>query len=308
VKQILVIGSLNMDFVVSVEEMPRKGETISAKNMQLIGGGKGANQACAAGKLGAPTAMLGAVGKDTYGDRLLDSLKQAGVDVSRILRLEEETTGIALITVDSHGENSITVIPGANGAVSCEYIERNRDLIAASDYVLLQLEIPMETVVYAAKLAHEMGKTVILDPAPAPDHLPDELFQYVDLLKPNETELEKLSGIPVNEETLKSAAETMKHKGVPCVIVTLGGEGMYGSFPDGSECRLYTQKVPVVDTTAAGDSFTGALAAAMGEGASVLEAMDYAGKVAAVVVTRKGAQTSLPTKEEVEAFYRNTSL
>lgn len=307
-KQILVIGSLNMDFVVSVEEMPRKGETISAKNMQLIGGGKGANQACAAGKLGASTAMLGAVGKDTYGGRLLDSLKQAGVDVSRILRLEEETTGIALITVDSHGENSITVIPGANGAVSCEYIERNRDLIAASDYVLLQLEIPMETVVYAAKLAHEMGKTVILDPAPAPDHLPDELFQYVDLLKPNETELEKLSGIPVNEETLKSAAETMKQKGVPCVIVTLGGEGMYGSFPDGSDCRLYTQKVPVVDTTAAGDSFTGALAAAMGEGASVSEAMDYAGKVAAVVVTRKGAQTSLPTKEEVEAFYRNASV
>lgn len=303
-KQILVIGSLNMDFVVSVEEMPRKGETISAKNMQLIGGGKGANQACAAGKLGASTAMLGAVGKDTYGDRLLDSLKQAGVDVSRILRLEEETTGIALITVDSHGENSITVISGANGAVSPEYIERNRDLIAASDYILLQLEIPMETVVYAAKLAHEMGKTVILDPAPAPDHLPDELFDYVDLLKPNETELEKLSGIPVNEETLKSAAETMKQKGVPCVIVTLGGEGMYGSFPDGSEYRLYTQKVPVVDTTAAGDSFTGALAAAMGEGSSVLEAMDYAGKVAAVVVTRKGAQTSLPTKEEVDAFYK----
>ena len=293
-----------MDFAVSVEEMPRKGETIKAKSFQLICGGKGANQACAAGRLGAETYMLGAVGKDSYGDTILESLKNSGVKTGCVKREGNISTGMAIVTVNKQGENCITVIPGANETVNCEYIDENRELIAECDCVVLQLEIPMETVVYAAETAKSMGKFVILDPAPAPEYLPEQLLKNINIIKPNEFELEKLTGIHVNENTAEKACRALMMKGVENVIVTLGGAGAFACFHDGSTSRIKGRKVDVLDTTAAGDSFSGALAAAIVNGKTLPEALEFADKVATVVVTRKGAQSSLPDLSEVENFYK----
>lgn len=298
-KTILVIGSLNIDFVVSVDEMPLKGQTITGKKLELIGGGKGANQACATGKLGANTIMLGAVGDDSYGDMLLKNLDAANVDTSYIKKIEGINTGIALITVDNSGENSITVIAGANNEVDIAYINENRNIIERADIVIFQLEIPIETVVYAAKLAKQLGKIVILDPAPAPRDFPADLMQYVDLTKPNETELESLTGIAVTEDNLKFAANKLRDTGVSCVVVTRGAKGAYISA-EGIEKVVPPIEVKVVDTTAAGDSFTAAMATILAQDGSIEEAVNYATKVASIVVSRKGAQSSLPTKAEVE--------
>lgn len=303
-KKIAVIGSLNMDFAVSVDEMPVKGETIMGRELNLVPGGKGANQAFALGRLGGKAVMLGAVGNDVYADMLLDNLKTAGVDVSHVEKLEDTNTGIALITVDSHGENSITVIPGANHKVDRAYIDRNADVIRESDIVIFQLEIPMDTVVYAASLAKKMGKMVILDPAPAPKELPQELLQSVDLIKPNETELARLVGMEVTEENLTEASNRLKERGVANVLVTLGGDGSFLNRADGTVHRVFCEKVAVVDTTAAGDTFTAALAMKLGEGEDEVNAMEFAGKVSSIVVTRKGAQSSIPNQEEVEEYLK----
>lgn len=303
-KKIVVIGSLNMDFAVSVEEMPVKGETILGKELNLVPGGKGANQAFALGRLGAETVMLGAVGNDVYADMLLDNLKNAGVDVSHIQKLDDTSTGIALITVDSHGENSITVIPGANHRVDRAYIDQNIDVIKESDIVIFQLEIPMDTVVYAAALAKKLGKTVILDPAPAPEKLPKELLESVDLIKPNETELARLTGMEVTQQNLKEVSDCLKQQGASAVLVTLGGDGSFLNAKDGQTYRTFCEKVEVVDTTAAGDTFTAALALKLAEGEEEAAAMEFAGMVSSIVVTRKGAQSSIPSREEVEEFLK----
>lgn len=301
---ILVIGSLNMDFAVGVEEMPRKGETVKAKSFGLICGGKGANQACAAGRLGAETHMLGAVGRDNYGDTILESLKNSGVKTGRVKIDGGTSTGMAIVTVNKQGENCITVIPGANATVDCGYIDENRDLIAECDCVVLQLEIPLETVVYAAKMAESMGKTVILDPAPVPERLPEELLECVSIIKPNEIELERLTGIPVSESTMERACRELMKRGAENVIVTLGSGGAFACLKDGTACRIKGLKVTAVDTTAAGDSFSGALAAALVKGDALPQALEFANKVSGVVVTRKGAQSSLPDLSEVENFYK----
>lgn len=301
-KKILVIGSLNLDMVVNVDHTPNVGETIISDKMELVPGGKGANQACAAGCLGADVTMLGAVGKDTYAEIQKESLKKAGVKVSRLICREEASTGLAMITVNQDGDNSIVVVSGANATLLPKDIDENMDLMEACDVVIFQLEIPVETVCYAARLAKSLGKTVILDPAPVPKQFPEELYQYVDIIKPNETELGMLTGLTNVEENLPEAVAKLRSRGAKDVLITLGEKGVYLDEEHGCACRIPAMKVHAVDTTAAGDSFTAALAVMLAEGKTLAEAAEFANYVSAIVVTRKGAQSSIPMREEVMEY------
>lgn len=299
-KKILVIGSMNMDFVAGVSHIPTLGETVLADNFELVPGGKGANQSYAIGKMHGNVAMLGMVGQDTYGERLCENLKSVGVDVTRVRKLSGVSTGIAVIGVIPEGDNSILVIPGVNAYVDKSYVMENMDLFESSDIIVVQLEIPLETVMYVVKEARKRGKTVILDPAPAISDLPDELFSCVDVIKPNETELAILVQDFSSEENLCANAELLQRKGVKNIVVTLGGEGSYLLKEDHTEKRLYADKtVHVVDTTAAGDSYVAGLAVALSRGDSLDEAVELASRVSNIVVTRKGAQTSIPSFEEL---------
>lgn len=305
-KKILVIGSLNLDMVVNVDHTPVVGETIISDKMDLIPGGKGANQAYAAGRLGADVTMLGAIGNDTYGNIQVESLKKAGVNVSKLIRRKEVNTGIALITVNSHGDNSIVVVSGANATLSCEDIDRHIELLKETDIILFQMEIPVATVCYGAKKAKSLGKTVILDPAPVPKNFPEELYRYVDVLKPNETELHMLTKIEHIEAHLSEAADLLKAKGVKNILVTLGENGVYLDAADTGICKIPALKVDAIDTTAAGDSFTAALAVMLSQGKSLKEAAIFANYVSAIVVTRKGAQSSIPSLEEVTKYIQKS--
>ena len=296
-KKILVIGSLNADIVVCVPHIPVAGETILAETADIIPGGKGANQAYAAGKLGAQTIMFGAVGADRYAEIEKKSLQSAGVDVSHLLVRNDCATGLAWITVNDAGDNSIVVVPGANTTLSEKDIIDNDDLLQNCDIILCQLEIPMQTVLYAARRAKELSKTFILDPAPAPKVFPSELYAYIDIIKPNETELALLTG--KNLSDYENASDILRAKGVKNVIVTLGEKGAFVNSEVDGKHLVPARPVPVVDTTAAGDSFTAALAVQLASGASLLQAVHYANEVAAIVVTRKGAQTSIPSAAEV---------
>ena len=297
--KILVIGSLNIDMVMKVDHMPTVGETILCDGMKLVAGGKGANQACAAGRLGTDVTMLGAIGNDSHGEMQRDSLQRSGVDVSGLITKERVSTGTAFITVNKEGNNSIVVVQGANAQFTPEDIEAHRDLLEECEIVILQLEIPMDTVLYAMKLARTLGKTVILDPAPVPEHFPEELYQYVDIIKPNESELSRLTGIADTQNHLEEAVQIVKDHGVKNVLVTLGGDGVYLDTENESPVHIPAKKVEVVDTTAAGDSFTAALAAMLLEGKTLKEAAEFANQVSAIVVTREGAQDSIPTLQEV---------
>lgn len=296
-KKILVVGSLNVDMVVRVPHMPAAGETILAEKADTVPGGKGANQAYAAGKLGAQTIMFGAVGNDRYAEIEKKSLQSAGVDVSRLIVRADFDTGLAWITVNDAGDNSIVVVSGANKTLSEKDIADNDDLLHSCDIVLCQMEIPVQTVLCAARRAKELGKTVILDPAPVPKDFPAELYTYVDIIKPNETELSLLTGAASSD--YEKGADILRSRGVKNVIVTLGGAGAFVNSETEGKHMLTVRPVPVVDTTAAGDSFTAALAVRLASGSSLLQAVRYANEVATIVVTRKGAQTSIPTAEEV---------
>lgn len=296
-KKILVVGSLNVDMVVRVPHMPAAGETILAEKADTVPGGKGANQAYAAGKLGAQTIMFGAVGNDRYAEIEKKSLQSAGVDVSRLIVRADCDTGLAWITVNDEGDNSIVVVSGANKTLSEKDIADNDDLLHSCDIVLCQMEIPVQTVLCAARRAKELGKTVILDPAPVPKDFPAELYTYVDIIKPNETELSLLTGAASSD--YEKGADILRSRGVKNVIVTLGGAGAFVNSETEGKHMLTVRPVPVVDTTAAGDSFTAALAVRLASGSSLLQAVRYANEVATIVVTRKGAQTSIPTAEEV---------
>ena len=299
VKHILVLGSMNMDFVTNLSHIPVVGETILAQGLEFIPGGKGANQAFAMGRLGGKVTMLGGVGADTYGEKLCQNLERAGVDVSHVLRSQQVATSIAVIGVTPQGDNSIIVLPGANGCVDIAYLQENHSLLEACDILVLQLEIPLETVVYAAKEAKRLGKTVVLDPAPAVADLPMELYPCLDLIKPNETELSILVGKPYAPEKVQEYALLLQDRGVKNVLVTLGGEGSYLLKEDGTEKRFLAKPVKVVDTTAAGDSYMAGLCVGMSQGQPLEEAAEFAADVSNIVVTRHGAQTSIPTLEEV---------
>lgn len=299
-KNICVIGSLNMDLVVNVDKMPKPGQTIIGSNFKEVPGGKGANQAVAMARLNGNVSMIGKVGEDGFGQTLINALKNDKVDTTYI-KTTKGATGVALITVDNNAQNSIVVSPGANFEVKEEDIDNNIEAIKNSDIVVLQLETPLNTIKYALKKSKELNKYTILNPAPALK-LDDEIIKNVDLLTPNETELEIISGVNIEtEEDIQKAAQIMIEKGVKELIVTLGSKG---SLYINKEKSIFKKayKVEAVDTTAAGDSYTAALAVALSKDKNIKEAMDFASKVGALSVLKEGAQSSLPTLEDVENF------
>ncbi len=299
-KKIVVIGSINMDLVTICERAPRGGETLLGKKFMQIPGGKGANQAVAMGKMKSPVSMLGKIGREGMGDILLDSMKKDGIDISNI-EYCDETTGIAKIIVEENGQNRIIVVPGANYEVDSSYIDRHLDAIKNCDILVTQLEIPIETVKYSLKKAKEFGKITILNPAPA-TKLDEEIILNSDYIIPNETELELLSGMSITDEkSVINAADVLLKKGVKGLIVTLGSKGcMYISKVERKAFPAY--RVKAIDTTAAGDSFIGGFVNGLASGLNFEESIDRGTKVAAISVTRIGAQTSIPTLEEVLNF------
>lgn len=299
-KKILVIGSLNMDMAVNVPYIPAVGETILGGDIMETPGGKGANQAYAAGMLGGRVTMLGAVGNDESGKRMLESLGKANVDLSNILVEKSVRTGTAVILVNKNGNNSIVVAPGANNFCDVAYLRTMQEKISDCDILLLQLEIPREAAYFAIEMANALGKTVILNPAPAPDRIPSIILSKIDYITPNESELRKLTGLPVNtHEEVRAACEVLLEQGVKSVLVTLGGDGAL--LASRGEFFYYPVKdVEVVDTTAAGDTFNAAVAVMLAEGKGMDNAVAFANQAATITVQRKGAQASIPSREEVE--------
>lgn len=297
-RNITVIGSINMDMVIEANHMPVLGETLMGEGSFSTFGGKGANQAVAAARLGGNVTMIGAVGKDSFGESMIRNLNENGIHTETVKQVDGVGSGKAFIIV-VEGNNFIVVDAGANHAILPADIDAAEEIIAASDFVVLQLEIPMETVLYAAKLAKKHGVPVLLNPAPAAP-LPDELWQYIDVLTPNETECAFYTGTPI--ETVNDAfrAVGMLHeKGVPHVLITMGSQGAV--YNVGEEAfHQPAPSVKAVDSTAAGDSFTGALAVCLSEGATFHDAALFAAKVGAMTVTRQGAQASLPYRNEIK--------
>ena len=296
-KKILVIGSSNTDMTAKTHALPRPGETVLGGVFTMGAGGKGANQAVAAQRLGGEVQFICKVGQDLFGDNAVSQYKAEGLDVSGILR-SSLPSGVALIYVDDHAENCIVVASGANGDLSEADIDLSREAIVNCGILLLQLETPIPSVLKAAKMAHEAGATVVLNPAPACP-LPEELFRYIDLFIPNETELSTFSGLPVdNAEQAQQAAAAMQEKGVGKIIVTMGSKGAL--ICDGGPATFVpAHKVKAVDTTAAGDTFCGALCVAVSEGKSLKEAVEFACAASALTVQKMGAQNSIPFRKEI---------
>ncbi|MDF2611668.1 MAG: rbsK [Lachnospiraceae bacterium] len=306
-KKVLVVGSLNMDLVIKVDKLPMVGETILGDDISYIPGGKGANQACAIGRLGGNVTMLGCVGKDNFGDLQRKQLASCKVDVSFLKESDVKSTGTAVIYINSKGENTIVVIPGANNECDVPYLKQHDLLFQQCDYILLQMEIPYEAIIYTLSRANELGKTVILNPAPAPDSLSAEILKLIDYIIPNETELIKLSNEKkIDFETIERGAKTLITKGAKNVIVTMGDRGSL--FVNEKETSHYpARKVQAVDTTAAGDCFNGAFVVGLAEGKTESEAIKLANIASSIVVTRKGAQISIPTREETDRILREIS-
>ena len=298
-KGILIVGSLNMDIVVEMTKMPELGETVMGKHLSYIPGGKGANQACAAGKLGGHVTMLGCVGNDNFGTRQIQLLKESHVCMEYVGVREEEPTGTAVIYVDGTGANSIVVIPGANACCDIQYLKEHDELFQNCSYAMFQMEIPKEAVYYGIARAKELGKTTILNPAPAPEALPEEIWDKIDFFTPNETELAKLSGLKeMDERSIRRGARKILAKGVKQVLVTMGSKGVLW-VNDKTEQIVPARKVEAVDTTAAGDCFNGAFVTALQQGYSIEDAITFANLASSIVVTRKGAQSSIPERDEV---------
>jgi len=299
---IVVLGSLNMDLVVRTERMPRPGETVRGEDFTTVPGGKGANQAAAAARLGATVEMVGCVGGDAFGPVLLDNLRRQGVGVSHVRVDEEVATGTAVIIVDGAGENSIVVTAGANGRVSPRDVEDARPLLGSARYLMLQLEVPLDTVSLAARTAAEIDLPVILNPAPAHTIEPD-LLENVEHVIVNEHEAEFLTGITVADlDSAERAGRTLLEMGARAATVTLGARGALAVNATGVY-HAPARKVRVVDTTGAGDAFVGGFAVALLRGFALPEALRYATCAGTLATTVLGAQTSLPSADQVAAFY-----
>jgi len=293
-----------MDLVVKSPRIPAVGETILGEDFIMTPGGKGANQAVAAAKLGADVYFIAKLGDDVFAEQSLNNFKKEGVNTKYVIQTKEAPSGVALITVDDAGNNVIVVATGANQMLSPEDVKRAESDIASSGALVAQLEIPLETVEFAARLANNCGVPFILDPAPA-QKLSPELLKMVDVLTPNETEAQILTGIEVtsNRDSARTAAKKLLEYGVKSVILTMGAKGFLLANDDRME-SVPAVKVNAVDATAAGDAFTGSLAVGLAQGWELFDAALFANQVAALSVTKMGAQSSMPTREAVESFVR----
>lgn len=305
---IIVFGSINIDLVATAPRLPLPGETLLGEDFFKLPGGKGANQAVALTRLGIPTQMIGRVGANSFGAELIENLQNSGVQTDNILVDETVSSGVAIITVDHAGENQIVVIPGANGQVNQQDVDRLSRLLPESSALLLQLEIPISTVVAAAKAAHKAQVKVILDPAPAQSDLPDELYPLVDILTPNEIEAGQLVGFAVDEpESAAKAAAVLLQRGVKCAIIKLGAKGVFcANAAESFFVPAFT--VNTVDTVAAGDAFNGGLAAALYERLSLHQAVIWGAAAGALAATKSGGQTSLPDRFTFDAFLQERGI
>lgn len=298
--KIVVVGSINLDYTLQVDKLPEKGETILAKNYKISLGGKGANQAIAAKRLGADVFMIGAVGSDDKGNYALNKLEEEGLNLSGILNTDD-ITGNAIITIDNQGFNTIVVYPGSNEKLSTLWVEKHSEIFKEADFVILQLEIPLKTVESAIRLAKENNTKVILNPAPV-KNISEDIYKYVDYITPNETELFKMTGTT----DIKEGAKKLLDKGVKEVIVTLGEKGCY--YTNGrEEIIIDSIKVNAIDTTAAGDSFNAALAVALCQFKDIKKALKYANVVGALTTTKIGAYDALPYKIDVDDYITNNN-
>jgi len=292
-----------MDLVVKSHRIPAKGETILGGEFIMTPGGKGANQAVAAAKLGTEVYFVAKLGEDIFGRQSLSNFQKVGINTDYVGQTKETPSGVALIAVDDAGDNVIVVAPGANLKLTPDDVKKAQSTIASSGAVAAQLEVPLETVEFAARLANDAGVPFILDPAPA-QKLSDDLLRMVDVLTPNETEAEILTGIKVTDEnTAMNATKDLLERGVKAVILTMGSKGYILATKDGAEF-VPSIKVDVVDTTAAGDAFTGALGVGLARGKTLKDAALFANYVAALSVTKMGAQSSMPDAGQVEDFIK----
>jgi ribokinase len=294
--RILVVGSINMDLVVRVPHSPKPGETVLGSNFETFPGGKGANQAVAAARMDGEVTMVGRVGIDVFGDALIQGLVENKIKTTHVIKDPETPTGVAMIAVSSDGENMIVVASGANYKVSPDDVNNARELMRETDLLLVQLECPLEAVTAAINLANAYGVPVVLNPAPA-QPLSRALLANVDVLTPNENELALLSG----ENNIEKAIQKSKDWGVKNLVITLGANGVRVVTQD-IDRHFPAHEITAVDTTAAGDAFNGAMAVALAEGKTLIEAVKYGLAAGALAATKRGAQPSLPTRETVEKF------
>lgn len=299
--KVVVVGSFMMDLVIKAERRPQKGETLVGQEFGMFIGGKGSNQAIAAARLGADVTMIGRLGTDLFGDTFMSSLAEEKIDTRFIVRDAEVGTGVGTPVIDAAGDNSIIIVPRANMRLSVADVERAESAIAAADVLLLQLEVPIEASQRAAEIARSGGAKVILNPAPARE-LPDGFLAQVDILTPNEVETEFLSGVKVSDTAgAERAAKILLDKGVSAVILTLGDRGALLLTSDVTKL-IPAYKVNVVDTTAAGDAFCGALATGLARGEKIEDAVAFANAAGALAVTVLGAAPSMPTAKQVDEF------
>ena len=303
---IISLGSINMDLVARTPRFARPGETLVGTDFYTAAGGKGANQAVAAARLSGKAIMIGRVGDDLFGKDLITNMESVGVDTQRVSIDANRPTGTALITVDDQAENTIIIVPGANGAVGAKELALLGELMATAKILLLQLEIPLETIISAAKAASEKGVKVLLDPAPARE-LPTELLGYCDFITPNETEAEILTGVAINNiDDARKASKALLEKGVKAAIIKMSSKGSY-YFDGETEVVFPAFKVHPVDTVAAGDAFNGGFAAAYADGKPLHEILQWANAAGALSTTKPGAQPSMPTRSELLDFIANNS-
>ena len=297
---IVVIGSSNTDMIVKAGHLPLPGETVLGGQFFTAQGGKGANQAVAAARLGGQVTFIAKVGEDQFGDAAIENYLKDGINTQYVTKSPDAASGVALILVDGKGENSIAVASGANAELSEKDIDEAGEIIRSAAIVLMQLESTMDTVLYAARMAYESGAKVILNPAPAAS-IPMELYRYLYAVTPNETESELLTGVKVTDEnSALKASEVFIGRGVRRVVITMGSKGAFVN--DGDKSYMVSAlKVKAVDTTAAGDTYNGAMCVALAEGKTLRESLEFATKASAIAVTRMGAQPSIPTREEVDS-------
>jgi ribokinase len=307
-KPIIVFGSINMDLVTRTPRLPVAGETLQGYEFFTAPGGKGANQAVAAARLGISTQIVGRLGDDDFGRQLLAGLQGADVQTDGILVDESASSGVAVIAVDDAGENNIIIVAGANGCVNQQDVERLTDLLPGAAALLLQFEIPLPAVLAAAQAARQAGVLVILDPAPAKENIPPELYPLIDIITPNEIEASQLVGFPIEgQEAAAKASAELRQRGVGTVIVKLGAQGVFCAA--GAETFFVPAfSVRAVDTVAAGDAFNGGLAAALADGRSLRDAVVWGAAAGAISATKAGAQPSLPDRKTFNAFLKERSI